>query len=244
MTRFRDFSLAVVAGLFAAHATAVAATSPSGVWLDHTGRGAVEIRSCGEALCGHIVWLQDKANSSLCGHQIIGNVRQVSRTTWDKGWIYSPERNSRFDVELRLLKSGKLRVLGYAGVKFLSETMIWSPAPADLQKCNVVAEDAAASTKVTSRNEQGGVESDEGKLKQPSEKEVTNPRREATVKSAVEVTGGKQGIEGKRTASVSPQPPTEVKPRTKKVLPDDQKPDGKLCKLDLPYISLTFPCPE
>ena len=29
----------------------------------------------------------------------------------------------------------KLKVMGYAGVKFLSETMIWTRAPADLQKC-------------------------------------------------------------------------------------------------------------
>ena len=30
----------------------------------------------------------------------------------------------------------KLKVMGYAGMKFLSETMIWTRAPADLKKCS------------------------------------------------------------------------------------------------------------
>jgi uncharacterized protein (DUF2147 family) len=38
---------------------AVAASSPIGVWIDHTGRGAVEIIDCGGKLCGHLVWFKD-----------------------------------------------------------------------------------------------------------------------------------------------------------------------------------------
>ena len=35
--------------------------SPLGVWIDHTGRGAVEITDCGGKLCGRIVWVKDPA---------------------------------------------------------------------------------------------------------------------------------------------------------------------------------------
>ncbi|NIO39972.1 MAG: DUF2147 domain-containing protein, partial [Burkholderiales bacterium] len=48
--------------------------------------------------------------------------------TWDRGWIYDPEANSKYDVELKPIGSQKLRVMGYAGTKFLSETMIWKRA--------------------------------------------------------------------------------------------------------------------
>ena len=40
----------------AAHAD----NSATGVWIDHTGRGAVEITECnGNKLCGHVAWVKD-----------------------------------------------------------------------------------------------------------------------------------------------------------------------------------------
>src|SRR5690242_8704055 len=54
------------------------ASGPTGVWIDHTGRGAVEITDCSGALCGRIVWLKDARNKSVCGKQIIGSARRSS----------------------------------------------------------------------------------------------------------------------------------------------------------------------
>jgi uncharacterized protein (DUF2147 family) len=123
-----------------------------GIWLDHTGRGAVELAPCGNRLCGRIVWLQDPNDKNgrpfadgnnprralrgrpICGLQIIGNLKHVGRGVWDRGWIYDPEKGERYDVELRR-KGNRLRVLGYAGLKFLSETMYWTQAPEDLKVC-------------------------------------------------------------------------------------------------------------
>ena len=125
-----------------------------GIWLDHTGRGAVELSVCGEnnRLCGRIVWLQDPnrrdgqpfmdgnnprralRGQPICGLQIIGNLKHIGRGVWDNGWIYDPEKGERYDVELRR-KGDRLRVLGYAGLKFLSETMFWTKAPQELHYC-------------------------------------------------------------------------------------------------------------
>lgn len=115
-----------------------AGASPLGVWIDHTGRGAVEITDCGGKLCGRVVWLKDAKNASACGRQIIGNARQVAAGKWDKGWIYDPDRNEKYDVELTDMGE-RLRVLGYAGSKFLSETMMWKRAPAGLPSCKASA---------------------------------------------------------------------------------------------------------
>jgi uncharacterized protein (DUF2147 family) len=124
--------------LAAAATPAFAASSPLGVWIDHTGRGAVEITDCGGKLCGKLVWFKDTKNvKEGCNFQIIGNVRPVAGGKWDGGWIIDPDKDpdKKYDVEITPQGDQKLKVMGYAGMKFLSETMIWTRAPADLKKC-------------------------------------------------------------------------------------------------------------
>jgi len=116
-------------------ADALAAGDPTGVWINDTGRGAIEIRPCGAALCGHVVWVKDPTDTKGCGRQIIGNAAKVGANTWDNGWIYSPEKKKRYDVELKPMGGGKLQVTGYAGTKIFSKTMIWTRAPANLARC-------------------------------------------------------------------------------------------------------------
>jgi hypothetical protein len=116
-------------------ASASAASDPTGIWINDTGRGAIEIKPCGNALCGNVVWVKDTADAKGCGKQIIGNVAPVGGGRWDNGWIYSPERGRKYNVELKPLADGTLRVTGYAGLRFLSKTMIWTRAPANLQLC-------------------------------------------------------------------------------------------------------------
>jgi len=119
----------------AAAVTAAPASDPTGIWINDTGRGAIEIKPCGNALCGNVVWVKDTTDAKGCGKQIIGNAAPVGGGLWDNGWIYSPERGRKYNVELKPLADGTLRVTGYAGMKFLSKTMIWTRAPADLQLC-------------------------------------------------------------------------------------------------------------
>lgn len=119
----------------AAITAASAASDPTGIWINDTGRGAIEIKPCGNALCGNVVWVKDTTDAKGCGKQIIGNVAPVGGGRWDNGWIYSPEKGRKYNVELQPLANGTLRVTGYAGLRFLSKTMIWTRAPADLQLC-------------------------------------------------------------------------------------------------------------
>ena len=119
----------------AACSVSVAGSSPIGVWIDHTGRGAVEITNCGGKLCGRIVWVKDPAHSEGCHFQVIGDVKPIAGNKWDGGWIINPDKdpNTKYDVEITLLSDERLKVLGYMGTKFLSETMTWTRAPADLK---------------------------------------------------------------------------------------------------------------
>lgn len=153
MAVFDHIQFALTRGLaaltLAAAATggAQAASDPLGVWINDTGRGAVEIKRCGKALCGHVVWVKDGKDTKGCGKQIIGNATPAGPGVWDGGWIYSPERRKTYDVELKPLSNGTLRVTGYAGVRFLSKTMIWKRAPDDLQRCGSSVIEAKAAPK-------------------------------------------------------------------------------------------------
>ena len=134
ITRMLQAAALAVIGL--GTAPGVAASEPTGLWYDQTGRGAVEITKCGANLCGRLVWLKDATNKSACGTQIIGNVKPVAGGSYDGGWIYDPEDDARYSVEITPIGADKLKVMGYQGSKFLSETMIWRRAPADLKRCN------------------------------------------------------------------------------------------------------------
>src|SRR3990167_9224402 len=103
--------LLIAAGAGAAGAAPRGASIELGVWINHTGRGAVEIRPCGTAgrdvnrLCGLIVWLKDPNNKRgepltdgynpepskrrrpICGLPVLGALQRVEEG-WDNGWVY------------------------------------------------------------------------------------------------------------------------------------------------------------
>jgi uncharacterized protein (DUF2147 family) len=138
---------AAICGFVVFPFTAAQAAEPTGVWMNDTGRGAIEIKNCGGALCGHVVWVKDTTDTKGCGRQIIGNAAKVGTNVWDNGWIYNPDKKKKYDVELKPLSNGTLQVTGYAGSKFFSKKMIWKRAPADLVRCGAQETIAKADTK-------------------------------------------------------------------------------------------------
>lgn len=200
-------------------ASAHAASDPRGVWIDHTGRGAVEISDCDGALCGRVVWLKDAENGEACGVQILGNVRPAGSGVWDDGWIYDPEQDARYSVELKPIDESKLRVLGYLGTKLFSETMVWQRAPADLERCSTDETTASLS---------------------PAEPGPASAAPEAAVpksSSGSLAAGAKQG------------PPHDSKPGRREAEPKQREtaesaPRPQQCKIAVPYFTLSFPCPD
>jgi len=140
----RTLSFAVFAAALLAAGGARAVSPPLGVWIDDTGEGGIEITECAGKLCGHFVWFKKSENAENCGKQILGEAAPAGDGAWDNGWIYSPEKKRRFDLELKPLSNDKLQVMGYAGLKILNKTMIWSRAPADLARCDGGSQAASA----------------------------------------------------------------------------------------------------
>jgi uncharacterized protein (DUF2147 family) len=125
----------------------------AGLWLDKDGKAAIEVKGCGAEVCGNIVWLREPLNPlgkpwtdimntdrtkrarPVCGLQIIGGLKHGGNGLWKDGWIYDPEEGKQFNVELSLERADTLKVFGYAGVRLLSETMLWKRLPADSSRC-------------------------------------------------------------------------------------------------------------
>lgn len=231
---------AAIAAAILVTTPALAAEAPLGVWVNDTGRGAIEIKQCGDKLCGHVVWVKDAADIEGCGRQIIGDVSTSGSGVWGDGWIYSPERKRNFNVELTPQADGTLKVKGFAGVSFLSRTMIWTKAPADLDlaRCNKQIEAAAppASDPAPATPSEPG-----------SAPSTTAPATQAP---------GKQAVPAPDAAPAPPADGPDVAAREERDrdgvdlggLAEEfgdvfTMKDGK-CKVDTPWVKLDFACGE
>lgn len=216
VNHLKSFSYAVLAVCGVTSTAAFAASSPTGVWIDHTGRGGVEIKDCGNGnLCGHVVWIKDTGDAKGCGLQILGDVKSVGSNQWDKGWIYSPEKKQKFSVELTPLDDNRLRVKGYKGIKLLSKTMIWHRASGNLQRCDsTITAKKAPETKPTAETVRAAPKTDTTTAR-ASEPRIINS---APPRDSVEETPAQP----QRTAKVTPAPETRDASRSDRDLNDEK----------------------
>ena len=131
-----------------------------GLWYDDTGEGAVRIEPCGNNLCGKIVWLKDPAHDdgtplidrhnpdaskqkrTICGLQILGDLKPSPEGGFDGGWVYDPKDGKSYSLAISLGGKDVLNITGYLGVKFLGQTMKWTRSKTELPSC--VAQPTAA----------------------------------------------------------------------------------------------------
>jgi uncharacterized protein (DUF2147 family) len=246
----RTLGVAAFAAFAMAAGQAFAGQDPTGVWMNDTGRGAVEIKPCGEALCGHVVWVKDTSDTKGCGRQILGNVMPAGEGTWDNGWIYSPERKKKYDVELKPLADGTLRVKGYAGTKLFSKTMIWTPAPKDMSRCGemqAAANPASGTTTSTTVVKAASVEEIKARAKTEPAAAAPTAAKDAPATETAPATAPASDV-----AAASPAPEQDVAQDESGAAEDSDLADalGKFlkkgpngrCKLDLPWVKVDFTC--
>jgi len=123
----------------------VAVEAPLGRWLTDGGKSQVEIRSCGETLCGEIVWLKepnteagqpktDERNPDeamrdrpILGLRLLsGFVRDGTKDAWRDGKIYNPEDGKTYSATMTLEKPDRLKVRGYVGLPLFGKSQVWS----------------------------------------------------------------------------------------------------------------------
>ena len=239
---------AAIATAILSAGAARAEQAPLGVWIDHTGRGAVEIKDCNGKLCGYVAWVKDPKDADGCGEQIIGDVKPIGSGKWDNGWIYDPDSDSKYDVELT--PNGEtLRVVGYAGTKWLSETMTWKRAPADLQMCSkpgTAAEAPAAKTDATA-DAKPATKTDVTTEAKAEAKADVKPQVEAEAKPEAEL--DKQAAAPDSDADEADEPKGAKKGKAAAKIAEAlnfRKSNGGNCKIDVPYLDavVSFPCED
>jgi len=234
-----------------AHAQGAVLASPLGVWIDHTGRGAVEITECGKGVCGHVVWIKDAKNSQGCGVKILSDVKPVGGNKWDNGKIFDPDQNSTYDVELTPIGADKLKVMGYAGVKFLSQTFTWKRANGDLKRCN--DQGNANSTAASQPTQKAEVP----KAAEPAAPEPTNGASMSAGTGSNETKAPEKAqakedpvVPAVRDPQVAAAPPQDSTQKAAEPEEEDSKPEPrrkggkKQCKFRVPFGDMVvyYPC--
>lgn len=69
---------------------AAGTAGPEGVWTREDGAGRVRIARCGDALCGHIVWLRDAAGPGRVGDRVFYDMKASAAGRWS-GSAHNPE---------------------------------------------------------------------------------------------------------------------------------------------------------
>lgn len=257
------FGLAAIALASGAHA----ANDPKGIWLDEQGRGAVEIKDCGKGLCGTVIWVKSDKDKEGCGKQILGDVKSVGGGNYDNGWIYDPERGRKFDLALTPVNGDKLQVMGYAGYKFLSQTMVWTKAPDDLRRCDRPADDAAAAPAKSVEKRAAVKDDDAEETVAKAEPETEQPAvRKSEVRDDADQ---KSAARDEADAKAEPAAKQETKKDDESASKTDDAPAAKKsdgignikigdleldkvftrtksgkCKVDLPFVKMTFDCEQ
>ena len=119
-----------------------ALAGPEGTWLTEGGKSHVEIRLCGEELCGRIVWLREPHNEDgsvkldtnnkdealrsrgILGLELLSGFAAGGEGPWEGGRIYNPENGKTYRSNLRLKNADTLRVSGC--VFIFCETQVWT----------------------------------------------------------------------------------------------------------------------
>lgn len=117
-----------------------------GKWLTEAGSAQVEIKRCGDKLCGEVVWLKEpladdgqekwdayNPDPTLRSRKILGLsmlsgfVKSAGAAErWEDGTIYNPEDGKTYKCTLTLENPNTLKVRGYVGIPLLGKTQIWN----------------------------------------------------------------------------------------------------------------------
>jgi uncharacterized protein (DUF2147 family) len=124
---------------------AARASNPTGLWWAEGGFAQVEVRNCGDGLCGQIVWLRHPFDAHGCelrdaenpdpalrnrpvlGMEILRDLRASpdGSNEWNGGEIYDPSSGRSYGAVLEMDDPDRLRVRGYLGIRFLGRTTTW-----------------------------------------------------------------------------------------------------------------------
>jgi len=152
----RGWKIGAIVALAIARAPAVFAQSapgPVGRWLSEAKDGVIDIYSCGDKLCGKLVWIRDPLDKNgkpqvddknpdshlrsrpRCGMVMLGGFVRKGTNEWGDGWIYDPASGKTYSAKMRLDGANVLKLRGFVGISLFGETQDWTRADPKLENC-------------------------------------------------------------------------------------------------------------
>jgi uncharacterized protein (DUF2147 family) len=117
-----------------------------GLWKTAGNSSKVEIFSCGDKLCGKVVWMKnanfvdpndgpvgtpkiDRKNPDpalrsrpIIGLQVIEGLKASGSDSWERGTCYDPESGNTYRCKMRLATPDRLEMRGYVGIPLFGRT--------------------------------------------------------------------------------------------------------------------------
>ena len=133
--RLLTIGLAGLMALAASAAVAQAPAEPYGVWINHHQTVKVETRSCGDLLCGSVVWATPEAREvakeygtdPLIGTQLLSGYRHTRDGTW-QGQVFVPDLRRHFFSRIEQVGPDKLKISGCIMGGLLCKSQTWTRA--------------------------------------------------------------------------------------------------------------------
>lgn len=107
-----------------------------GVWANPKGTVQVRTGSCGDKLCGWIVWASAKAQDDarkagaqpLIGTALLRGYRADGSAQW-AGQVYVPDRKAEYVSTIKLVDAQTLRISGCILGGLICKSQIWHRVP-------------------------------------------------------------------------------------------------------------------
>ncbi len=105
-----------------------------GVWRNPKDNVRIEIRPCGAAACGTVIWASAKAQAkaraagtdSLVGTQVLKDFELDERRGVWRGKVFVPELQRNFSGIAEPMDSGRLRAKGCVVGGLLCKSQVWT----------------------------------------------------------------------------------------------------------------------
>lgn len=103
-----------------------------GVWRNPKNSVHVEMRACGQAVCGYVVWASAKAQADareggtdkLVGLQLLRNFERTQKGAW-RGKVFVPDLRATFSGTAELVDGNTLKAKGCLIAGLACKTQLW-----------------------------------------------------------------------------------------------------------------------
>lgn len=113
----------------------------TGRWLTESGNLEIDIKPCGERLCGIVATVLDNRSMSRSqqamtsadgrsplGMTILSDFADTAHGSWN-GRIYNRENGKTYDCLMTLASVDRLEIRGYKVLPLIGKTQIWTRVP-------------------------------------------------------------------------------------------------------------------